>query len=212
MLSLSFREQLPPIVAAELDSLLTRLQRVLDTNKPTSSTSVDLTGLTARVAATEAVNATQEAEISALSGTVGGKAPANAKYIVQTADATLTAEQALGALATGILKSTTTTGVVSIAAATDIPFAADTPGLKHKRVTTGVVAAGAEALITVTWGTAFADANYTVVASVLDATTSVLSMSVVHIDSMLAASCAVRVINTSAGNITGTIHAIAIKD
>ncbi len=74
------------------------------------------------------------------------------------------------------------------------------------------MAAGAEALITVTWGTAFADANYTVVASVLDATTSVLSMSVVHIDSMLAASCAVRVINTSAGNITGTIHAIAIKD
>jgi hypothetical protein len=44
-------------------------------------------------------------------------APAAAKYIVQTADTELSAEQALGALATGILKNTTTTGVLSIAAA-----------------------------------------------------------------------------------------------
>lgn len=53
------------------------------------------------------------------------KAPKSAKYIVQTADATLTAEQALGALATGILKNTTTTGVLSIAVQGDdyaIPF------------------------------------------------------------------------------------------
>lgn len=42
-------------------------------------------------------------------------APAAAKYIVQTADSELSAEQALGALATGVLKSTTTTGVLSIA-------------------------------------------------------------------------------------------------
>lgn len=49
----------------------------------------------------------------------GGGAPVGAKYIVQTADATLTAEQALGALATGILKSTTTTGVLSIATSAD---------------------------------------------------------------------------------------------
>jgi hypothetical protein len=42
-------------------------------------------------------------------------APLDAKYIVQQADATLTAEQSLGALASGILYSTTTTGVVSIA-------------------------------------------------------------------------------------------------
>ncbi len=41
-------------------------------------------------------------------------APVAAKYIVQTADSELSAEQALGALATGILKNTTTTGVLSI--------------------------------------------------------------------------------------------------
>lgn len=43
-------------------------------------------------------------------------APVGATYIVQTADATLTNEQAMGALATGIVKNTTTTGVQSIAA------------------------------------------------------------------------------------------------
>lgn len=43
------------------------------------------------------------------------KPPSDATYITQTASAGLSAEQALGALATGILKSTTTTGVVSIA-------------------------------------------------------------------------------------------------
>lgn len=44
-------------------------------------------------------------------------APVNATYITQTADATLTNEQALGSLATGLLKNTTTTGVLSIATA-----------------------------------------------------------------------------------------------
>ena len=47
----------------------------------------------------------------------GGGAPTDATYLTQTANATLSAEQALGALATGILKNTTTTGVLSIAAA-----------------------------------------------------------------------------------------------
>lgn len=46
-----------------------------------------------------------------------GAAPVAAKYIVQTADSELSGEQALGALATGILKNTTTTGVLSIATA-----------------------------------------------------------------------------------------------
>ncbi len=45
----------------------------------------------------------------------GAVAPVNSKYIVQTADGVLTDEQALGALATGILKNTTITGVLSIA-------------------------------------------------------------------------------------------------
>lgn len=47
----------------------------------------------------------------------GSGAPTDATYITQTANGTLSAEQALGSLATGILKNTTTTGVLSIAVA-----------------------------------------------------------------------------------------------
>ena len=46
-----------------------------------------------------------------------GLAPIDAKYIVQQSNSDLTNEQALGALATGLLKNTTTTGVLSIAVA-----------------------------------------------------------------------------------------------
>lgn len=49
----------------------------------------------------------------------GGGAPTTATYITQTPDATLTAEQALSALGTGLLKNTTATGVLSIYAGTD---------------------------------------------------------------------------------------------
>lgn len=49
------------------------------------------------------------------SSSFSAAAPNNATYIVQTASTDLSAEQALGALATGIVKNTTTTGVLSIA-------------------------------------------------------------------------------------------------
>src|SRR3990167_6996710 len=48
------------------------------------------------------------------SGESAGSAPDNAKYIVQTSNATLSAEQVLADLATGMVKNTTTTGVLSI--------------------------------------------------------------------------------------------------
>lgn len=51
----------------------------------------------------------------------GGGAPTGATYITQTPHATLTAEQALSLLGTGILKNTTTTGVLSIATGADLP-------------------------------------------------------------------------------------------
>lgn len=53
--------------------------------------------------------------ILATGGSGGTAAPTNATYITQTANGTLTNEQALSALATGIIKNTTTTGVLSIA-------------------------------------------------------------------------------------------------
>lgn len=48
-------------------------------------------------------------------------APSSATYITQTHDSTLSAEQALSDLATGVLKSTTSTGVISIATGADLP-------------------------------------------------------------------------------------------
>lgn len=57
-----------------------------------------------------------------ITGAAGG-APTNATYITQTPNGFLSAEQALSALATGILKSTTGTGVVSIATGSDITTA-----------------------------------------------------------------------------------------
>ena len=47
----------------------------------------------------------------------GSGAPTDATYITQTANSALSNEQALGSLTTGILKNTTTTGVLSIATA-----------------------------------------------------------------------------------------------
>jgi hypothetical protein len=85
-------------------------------------------------------------------------------------------------------------------------------GFQHKRVTTGSVGAGASALVTITWGTAFPDTNYTVSASVLDTTTSTAALSVVHVESISTTAITVRVVNNGASAITGTVHAIAIHD
>jgi len=49
-----------------------------------------------------------------VTGGGGGGAPTNATYITQTPDATLTNEQALSALATGIVVNATGTGVLTI--------------------------------------------------------------------------------------------------
>lgn len=65
--------------------------------------------------------ATRKATLNDLKTLIGsggsGGAPTDATYITQTANALLSNEQALGSLATGIMKSTNTTGVVSTIAA-----------------------------------------------------------------------------------------------
>lgn len=87
----------------------------------------------------------------------GGGAPTDATYITQTADSTLTAEQPLAALSTGILKSTTTTGVVSTAVAgTDYIAPATSPSLTGLTVTgltasSPVVTDGSKALASGTY-------------------------------------------------------------
>jgi hypothetical protein len=67
----------------------------------------------------------------------GGGAPTDATYITQTLNGGLSAEQALGALATGVLTVTTTTGVVASVAAPSgaIVGTTDTQTLSAKTLT-----------------------------------------------------------------------------
>lgn len=87
--------------------------------------------------------------------------------------------------------------------------------IRTKRVTTGSVAAGGGAVVvTVTWDTPFADANYTATPSVLQADFPASNtLKIGRITAQVAGSINVRVINDDALNaFTGTIHAIAISD
>lgn len=64
-----------------------------------------------------AYNVTFTASIPSWTSAAGG-APSDATYITQTANGSLSAEQAMGSLGTGLVKNTTTTGVQSIYAGT----------------------------------------------------------------------------------------------
>lgn len=77
----------------------------------------DNTVTSAKIVDGAIVNADVNAAAGIVASKLSGVAPSDATYIVQTANSTLSAEQAMGALATGILKSTTATGVLSIATA-----------------------------------------------------------------------------------------------
>lgn len=85
-------------------------------------------------------------------------------------------------------------------------------GLKHVRITTGSIGAGVSALVTHTWATTFADANYTVAAGLIDSTAATASLRIVHIEAVTATQVKVRVENTSAGALTGTLNLIALHD
>lgn len=84
---------------------------------------------------------------------------------------------------------------------------------KGQRVTTGAIAGGATADVTLTWTTAFADANYTVTAEVVEGTAAMNTLTVRKIVSVTAAAVVVRVENQDGLNArTGTLHVIAIHD
>lgn len=90
---------------------------------------------------------------------------------------------------------------------------ADAGGLKHQSVTTGSINASSSAAVTLTWGTAFADANYTPVCNVLEATASTSTLRLHHIESFLAASVTVRIVNDDGGGAhTGTLYCTGIHN
>lgn len=98
--------------------------------------------------------------ITAAANGSGGGAPTTATYITQTPDGTLSAEQALSTLATGLLKNTTTTGVLTIASAgTDyqVPITFST-GLTGTTTVTANISTGVAGGQTVIGGTASGNA------------------------------------------------------
>jgi hypothetical protein len=77
----------------------------------------------------------------------GTGAPTNATYITQTANGSLTNEQPMAALATGLVKNTTTTGVQSIAAAgTDYVAPSGALGTPSSGTLTNCTADGTDAV------------------------------------------------------------------
>lgn len=124
---------------------------------------------------------------------------------------TMSAATAVTLPTSGLLVATTSP-LTAVNLTVSAGVTANSGGIKHGRVTTGAIGSGADALVTLTWGTPFASASYTVSASVLDATTAAASLRVVHVETVTAAAVAVRVENTSAGSLTGTLLVIALHD
>jgi hypothetical protein len=76
-------------------------------------------------------------------------------------------------------------------------------------VTTGSIGASGGA-VTVTWRTAFTDANYVCPATVEDSATSTNALRVHHLESKTATTATYRIANDTGSSRTGTLHAVAV--
>src|SRR5215216_4067372 len=84
--------------------------------------------------------------------------------------------------------------------------------IQSVRVTTGSVTGSAQAEVTVTWPQAFPSTNYTISATVEEATAATDTLQVKKIVSRSVADCVVRVVNANASARTGTLHLVGISD
>jgi hypothetical protein len=88
---------------------------------------------------------------------------------------------------------------------------ADGGGMKQRRVAYGALAAGASAIVTITWTTAFLNTNYTVLLTTLDATAGARVYA--NINAQRANGIDVAVSCTGGvGSGGGTLHVVAIHD
>lgn len=84
---------------------------------------------------------------------------------------------------------------------------------KAQRVTTGSIGGAGSAAVTITWTTAFSNANYTVSAAVVQADATVTTLRVHHVESVTATAVVVRIVNDDTLNAkTGTLHVMATQD
>jgi hypothetical protein len=84
-------------------------------------------------------------------------------------------------------------------------------GWKHQNVSTGSIAAGAGADVTLTWTSAFADTNYDPVCSIIGSQASNNDLRLHHIESISAGAVVARIINDDGSNAhTGTLVCTAM--
>ena len=139
---------------------------------------------------------------SSSDGGSGQGADAQATYITEATETGLPNSRVLTA-GTGIT-------LVDGGAGSTLTIASTAAIQKAQRVTTGALTAATTTPVTLTWTAPFADANYTVVVSVVDATGF---LAVVDIASFTATAIIVNIINNSPTvATTGTLTAIAIHD
>lgn len=86
-------------------------------------------------------------------------------------------------------------------------------GMKHGRVTTGSIGAGARADVTLSWGgTAFTNTSYTVGCSVTETSASGAGLRFERVRTKNAGSVVAQVMNDSGGNLTGDLECWAYHD
>ncbi len=84
-------------------------------------------------------------------------------------------------------------------------------GWKHQNVSTGSIAASGAADVTLTWTSAFADASYDPVCSVIGSQASNSDVRLHHIESLSASALVVRIVNDDSANAhTGTLVCTAM--
>lgn len=92
------------------------------------------------------------------------------------------------------------------------PYSDSTFNARHVRVATGNILTGVRADVTCTWGTAFADTNYSVVVTVEDTTALGLGLQAERVRSKTASAVVVQVLNASLSTDSGTVHCYGVHD
>jgi hypothetical protein len=102
-------------------------------------------------------------------------------------------------------------GAASTVARSNHVHAAQGPGIQAVRQATGSLTTGATTDVTVTWGTAFADANYSVTAN-FEQNLAFAGAVTCMVKTRSAASCVISVRNQHGSSVNGSIDAIAVHD